>query len=74
MNEQDLLFLKEGVSQLLALEILEYHDKNWLAGDNKTIAEAKIGLLETMADVLLKEEPTVEKSGPHWKEGLVPEW
>ena len=31
---------------LLAVETLEYHDKNWLAGDNKTRNEAKQEILK----------------------------
>lgn len=33
--------LKEIIEQLLAVESLEYHDKNLLSGDNKTRCEWK---------------------------------
>jgi hypothetical protein len=34
-----------NIEQLLAIEILEYHNKNYLAGDNKTRNQAKRDLL-----------------------------
>ena len=45
-NEKDVM--KGNLEILYAVELLEYHNKNWLSGDNKTRCEAKICLLKYM--------------------------
>lgn len=37
--------VKSNLEQVLAIETLEYHNKNYLAGDNKTRCEAKRSLI-----------------------------
>lgn len=38
--------MKANLEILYAVELLEYHNKNWLSGDNKTRCESKITLLK----------------------------
>ena len=37
--------LLDNIEQVLAIETLEYHNKNYLAGDNKSRCEARRSLL-----------------------------
>lgn len=52
MDERDVQFLKDGLAILLAVETLEYKDKNWLAGSEKTRSENKRELMIEMANAL----------------------
>ena len=45
--ERDVLAIRDTLETLLAVETLEYHNKAWLAGDNKTRNEAKRRLIQT---------------------------
>lgn len=40
--------IKSYINMLQGIELLEYEDKNFLAGDNKSRAEEKIELLRCM--------------------------
>lgn len=48
--------LKEIIEELLSVENLEYHDKNLLAGDNKTRSEWKQKQLRQVLTILEKYE------------------
>ena len=37
------------IEELQAVEMLEYHNKNWFDGDNKSRCEEKLDLLKEMA-------------------------
>ncbi len=39
-------YVLDSLEILLAVNLLEYHDKNWLSGDNKTRCENKIRLIQ----------------------------
>jgi len=41
-----------NLRKLLAIEMLEYEDKNLLSGDNKTRSEEKMLLLEECIDLI----------------------
>jgi hypothetical protein len=60
MNEIKEKIEKAGgyAMQLLAVEYLEYHDKNWLDGDNKQNCERKIEALERIIKLLGYKIPT----------------
>ena len=47
-------YLMNSIVVLLAIETLEYHDKNWLMADSEKLSEEKRKLLVEMIDVLEK--------------------
>ena len=51
MNEMRKL-MKEKVATLLAVEILEHYDKNFLISSEKELSESKRKILRSMADIL----------------------
>lgn len=46
--------LKSSIAILIAVETLEYHDKNWLTTNKKLLNEEKRILLTSMADIVEK--------------------
>lgn len=48
--------LKDIIEQLLAIELLEYHNKGFLAGDNCTRCELKQEYLARCLDILKRFE------------------
>ena len=45
-RRSEMKHIKDKIQVLHAIEMLEYHDKNWLSGDNKSRCEGKLLLLE----------------------------
>jgi hypothetical protein len=41
------------VEELLAVEMLEYNNKNWLTGDNKTRCESKMETLRSLKNEII---------------------
>lgn len=48
--------LKDIIDQLLAIETMEYHDKNLLSGDNKTRCEWKLEKFNLCLDIIKRFE------------------
>lgn len=44
--------IRDKLEQLLAIETLEYHNKNYLSGDNKTHSESKRSLMLECLSIL----------------------
>ena len=53
--------LKSKIEKVLAIEMLEYHDKNYLAFDNKRNSEEKQELLRECVSELNKEAVSKEE-------------
>jgi len=43
---KELQAIKDDIETLHGVELLEYHNKNWLSGDNATRCKARIDILD----------------------------
>lgn len=51
-NPNEIETIKANIEQLIAIETLEYHNKNYLSGNDKTRCEAKRSLLLECISIL----------------------
>ena len=46
--DKDMKSIKDNMEVLFAVEMLEYHNKNWLSGSNKSRCESKLVIIEEL--------------------------
>ena len=51
-SPNEIEIIKANIEQLIAIETLEYHNKNYLSGDNKSRCETKRSLLLECISIL----------------------